>query len=44
MELWEGLHSKEIAKRLTSGKLIAIDQDNDAIEEGKKVLEEFSDR
>ena len=28
-------HSSEILKRLTSGKLIAIDQDMEAIEESK---------
>lgn len=35
-------HSSEILKRLTSGKLIAIDQDAEAIEESKKVLEAIS--
>lgn len=39
-----GGHSSEIAKRLTTGRLIAIDRDTDAIEAGKKRLSEWSDR
>lgn len=37
-------HSKEIAKRLTTGRLISIDQDADAIKEGTEVLREFGER
>ena len=33
-----GGHSKEIAKRLVNGKLICIDQDEDALKAAKKVL------
>lgn len=39
-----GGHSYEIAKRLKGGRLIAIDQDEDAIAAVKKRLECFSDR
>lgn len=39
-----GGHSFEIAKRLTTGKLIAIDQDAAAIEAAGKRLEPFGDR
>ena len=39
-----GGHSYEIAKRLTSGRLIAIDQDEDAIAAAGKRLEEFGER
>ena len=39
-----GGHSYEIAKRLDGGRLIAIDQDEDAIAAVKKRLECFSDR
>ena len=39
-----GGHSFEIAKRLTTGRLIAIDQDKDAIAAAGKRLSEFSDR
>jgi len=39
-----GGHSFEIAKRLTSGRLIAIDQDEDAIAAATKRLSEFADR
>ena len=39
-----GGHSFEIAKRLTSGRLIAIDQDEDAIAAVTKRLSEFADR
>lgn len=37
-------HSKEIAKRLKTGRLIAIDQDIDAIKKGTEVLKDFEDR
>ena len=39
-----GGHSYEIAKRLSGGRLIAIDQDNDALAAASKRLSEFSDR
>lgn len=39
-----GGHSYEIAKRLSDGKLIAIDQDSDAINAAKKRLECFGDK
>ena len=39
-----GGHSYEIAKRLTEGRLICIDQDDAAIAAATKRLEEFSDR
>ena len=39
-----GGHSYEIAKRLTSGRLIAIDQDEAAIAAAGKRLAEFGDR
>ena len=39
-----GGHSYEIAKRLTTGRLIAIDQDEDAIAAAGERLSEFSDR
>jgi len=37
-------HSLEIEKRLSSGRLIAIDRDMTAIEESRKTLEPFMDR
>jgi len=37
-------HSYEIAKRLTTGRLIGIDRDGDAIEAATKRLEPFKDR
>ena len=37
-------HSKVIAQRLTSGMLIGVDQDLNAIAKSKKVLKEFGDR
>ncbi len=37
-------HAAEIAKRLTSGKLIGIDQDSEAIEAASQRLKEFKDR
>lgn len=39
-----GGHSYEIAKRLTTGRLIGIDRDETAIERAGKRLAEFSDR
>lgn len=37
-------HSKEIAKRLTTGKLICFDQDMTAINNAKEVLADYMDR
>ena len=37
-------HSKEIVKRLTTGKLIAIDRDMKAIEEAGENLKEYKDK
>ena len=37
-------HSKEIVKRLDTGKLIAFDKDIEAIENSKKVLEDYMDK
>jgi len=37
-------HSIEIAKRLTSGKLIGIDQDINAINKAKEVLKDYLDK
>jgi len=39
-----GGHSKEIARRLTSGRLIATDLDEEAIAAASKNIAEFSDR
>ena len=39
-----GGHSEEIAKRLTTGRLICIDRDTDAIEASKKRLAPYSDK
>lgn len=39
-----GGHSLEIAKKLTSGRLIAIDRDQTALERAGKRLEEYKDR
>jgi 16S rRNA (cytosine1402-N4)-methyltransferase len=39
-----GGHSEEIVKRLTSGRLIAIDQDEDALAAAKQRLEEYADK
>lgn len=36
-------HSAQIAKRLTTGKLIGIDQDQNALNKAKEVLKEFSE-
>lgn len=37
-------HSIEIVKRLSTGKLIGIDQDENAIKKSKEVLADYSDR
>lgn len=37
-------HSREIVKRLDTGKLIGIDQDTDALKKASQVLEEFKDK
>lgn len=37
-------HSKEIVKRLVSGKLIGIDQDEDAIKKSSQVLKDFGEK
>lgn len=37
-------HSLEIVKRLTTGKLIGIDQDENALNKARQVLSEYSDR
>lgn len=42
--LGRGGHSEEIAKRITGGRLIAIDQDSQAIEEAGKRLAPYGDR
>lgn len=42
--LGRGGHSEEIVKRLTSGRLIAIDQDSQAIDEAGKRLAPYGDR
>lgn len=39
-----GGHSYEIAKRLSTGRLIGMDQDADALEAAKERLTEFSDK
>ncbi len=39
-----GGHSKEIARRLTTGRLIAIDRDETAIERSKERLKEWEDK
>ena len=39
-----GGHSAEIAKRLNTGRIIAIDRDADAIEEAGKLLSDYGDR
>ena len=39
-----GGHSFEIAKRLTTGRLIGIDQDYDALEAASERLRPFEDR
>ena len=42
--LGRGGHSEEIAKRLTTGKLISIDQDQQAIDEAGRRLAPYGDR
>ena len=37
-------HALEIAKKLTGGRLVAIDRDEDAIEEAKALLSDYRDR
>ncbi len=37
-------HSSEIVKRLTTGKLIGIDQDENALKKASEVLEEYKDK
>jgi len=37
-------HSKEIVKRLASGRLIGVDQDTNAIEKAKAELKEYEDK
>lgn len=37
-------HSKEIAKKLNNGKLICLDQDDDAIKKATEELSEFKDK
>ena len=44
LTLGRGGHSKEILKRLKSGRLIAFDKDETAIEESKQNLGEFSEK
>ena len=39
-----GGHSGEILKRLTTGKLIAFDKDEDALSSTKEKLREFGDK
>lgn len=39
-----GGHSYEIAKRLTTGRLVCIDQDEDALKAAKKKLKEYEDK
>ena len=44
LSLGRGGHSKEVLKRLTSGRLISFDKDETAIEESKINLAEFSEK
>ena len=44
LTLGRGGHSKEIAKRLNKGKLIAIDQDEKAIKESQNNLKDYLDK
>ena len=39
-----GGHSEQIAKRLSGGRLVCIDRDDDAIEAAKKRLAPYADR
>jgi len=42
--LGRGGHAREIAKRLTTGRLIAIDRDAEAISEAQGLLSDYADR
>jgi len=42
--LGRGGHAREIASRLSTGRLIAIDQDAEAIEDSKELLSDYSGR
>ena len=44
LTLGRGGHSKEVLKRLTTGRLIAFDKDESAIEESKQNLADFSEK
>ena len=44
LTLGRGGHSKEILKHLKKGRLIAVDQDDNAIEESKENLKQYLDR
>ncbi len=44
LTLGRGGHSKEVLKRLTTGRLIAFDKDESAIEESKRNLADFSEK
>ncbi len=44
LTLGGGGHSEQIARRLTSGRLICFDADNDAIEASKKRLAPYADK
>lgn len=44
LTLGRGGHSKEILKRLTTGRLISFDKDETAINESKENLSEFSEK
>ena len=44
LTLGRGGHSKEVLKRLTTGRLIAFDKDESAIEESKQNLVDFSEK
>lgn len=37
-------HSREIVKRLTTGKLIGVDQDTNALKKAEEVLEDYMDK
>ena len=44
LTLGRGGHSKEVLKRLTTGRLISFDKDETAIEESKRNLADFSEK
>ena len=44
LTLGRGGHSKEVLKRLTTGRLISFDKDETAIEESKQNLADFSEK